>query len=91
MSLCDFYIYIFTNQIVASFKVYNNKAYLKVPAAVAGSANALRIRFADEETTGIDNSELTVQDSAVIYDLMGRKVTNPTKGVYIVNDKKVIR
>ena len=76
---------------VASFKVYNNKAYLKVPAAVAGSANALRIRFADEETTGIDNSELTVQDSAVIYDLMGRKVTNPTKGVYIVNGKKVIR
>ena len=25
-----------------------------------------------------------------VYDLMGRKVSNPVKGIYIVNDKKVI-
>lgn len=72
-----------------AFKVYNNKAYLNVPGTT--SATALRIHFADEETTGIDNSELTIQNTTVIYDLMGRKVTNPTKGVYIVNGKKVVK
>ena len=29
-------------------------------------------------------------EAPVIYDLMGRRVLNPTNGVYIVNGKKVI-
>ena len=72
----------------ADFKVYNNKAYLQVPAAV--SANALRIRLAG--TTGIENVETTDngQQSTAIYDLQGRRVANPTKGIYIVNGKKVV-
>ena len=44
----------------------------------------------DEETTGIDNSQTTIGNSQVVYDLQGRRVDNPTKGVYIVNGKKVI-
>ena len=34
----------------------------------------------------------TVEDvnaDAVVYDLQGRRVVNPTKGLYIVNGKKV--
>ena len=45
----------------------------------------------DGETTGInaiDNGQLTIDNS--VYDLMGRKVVQPTKGLYIVNGKKVI-
>ncbi|MBO5264117.1 MAG: dockerin type I repeat-containing protein, partial [Bacteroidaceae bacterium] len=41
--------------------------------------------------TGID--EITADGAAAdgaIYDLQGRKVSNPTKGVYIINGKKVI-
>jgi hypothetical protein len=45
----------------------------------------------DDNTTGIDatlvNSEKVNSD---IYDLQGRKVANPTKGMYIVNGKKVV-
>ena len=43
------------------------------------------------KTTGI--STVKVQNEEVTngeyYDLMGRRVTNPTKGLYIVNGKKV--
>ena len=30
------------------------------------------------------------ETSNAVYDLMGRKVNNPEKGIYIVNDKKVL-
>ena len=41
--------------------------------------------------TGIDNITTTTQSKAAeYYDLQGRRVMNPTKGIYIVNNKKVI-
>ncbi len=74
----------------APFKVYNHKAYLNVP--VASGANALRIRFGDEETTEIESSKLKIDDSAssAVYDLQGRRVLTPTKGIYVVNGKKLV-
>ena len=65
-----------------------NKAYLQVPTAVA--ANELTIDF-DEETTGV--AEVGSQKSDVRgewYDLQGRKVAQPTKGIYIMNGKKYV-
>ena len=72
----------------AGFKVYNNKAYLQVPAAIA--ANSLAIRFEGDGSTDIENAEIINHKSDMIYDLMGRRVENPAKGVYIVNGKKVV-
>ena len=50
-------------------------------------------KTAEEVTTGIDaslmNREERIVNSAV-YDLQGRVVKNPTKGLYIVNGKKVV-
>ena len=43
-----------------------------------------------EESTGIEKSEIRNHKSEIIYDLQGRRVLNPTKGIYIVNGKKVI-
>ena len=49
------------------------------------------VEFYLQLATGISNvkedSESTVSDA--IYDLQGRLVDNPSKGVYIVNGKKV--
>lgn len=42
-----------------------------------------------EENTAIDNVIPDVEQ-AVYYDLSGRKVENPTSGIYIVNGKKVL-
>ncbi len=45
----------------------------------------------DGTTTGIIEINTTVQDTpTVIYDLNGRRVAKATKGIYIINGKKVI-
>jgi hypothetical protein len=65
------------------------RAYLAIPA---GSEAGIRIRFdGDDTATGIDEVQSTIDkvQSATIYDLQGRRVVNPTKGIYIVNGKKV--
>ena len=68
------------------------RAYFEI-----NSANAAREFVIDfgEETTGIqtiDHSTFNVQRSTFnVYDLQGRKVANPTKGLYIVNGKKYIK
>ena len=37
---------------------------------------------------GIEN--VVINENSVIYDLTGRKVNNATKGIYIINGKKVL-
>ena len=64
-----------------------NKAYLTYD----GSSSSARAFFRFDEATGIEMP--TVEDvnaDAVVYDLQGRRVQNPTKGLYIVNGKKVV-
>ena len=67
------------------------KAYLDLTEFVA-EARQLSIVFDDEETTGISNVDITkpeVKDN-VYYNLNGQRVANPSKGLFIVNGKKVI-
>ena len=74
----------------AAFSIGANKAYLAVPAA--SLASGVRGFSLGEETDGIsaiDNAQ--PQKSAAIYDLSGRRVVKPTKGLYIVNGKKVVK
>ena len=66
-------------------------AYLEVPNAANNEAPAFFAIGGGEGTTGIraiNNGQLTIDN--VYYDLSGRHVANPTKGLYIVNGKKVI-
>lgn len=65
------------------------KAYLQLPEATS-AAKGVSIEF--DETTGIKNNfELTTKEfSSTVYDMMGRKVVNLSKGLYIKNGKKVI-
>ncbi len=56
----------------------------------AGSdVKAITFSFSDETATGIEAVD-EAADNEAIYDLSGRKVTNPTKGIYIVNGKKAL-
>lgn len=84
-----------------SLKATPGKAYLKVSENEAKdpSSAALTRSFVfggGSETTGID--EITIMGTDVqrhgtiegIFDLQGRKIVNPTKGIYIKNNKKVI-
>lgn len=68
-----------------SFAIVANKAYLAVPTSVAGARNGFA--FGDD-ATGINNVNINLNDNC--YDLQGRKVSTPGKGLYIVNGKKVV-
>ena len=55
------------------------------------AAQAIRIRAKGEGTTSIEDAEICNQNSEIIYDLMGRRVSEPQKGgIYIVNGMKVV-
>lgn len=53
------------------------------------TAKTISVRH-DDGTTSIEHSTLDTQPSTPIYDLMGRRVQQMEKGVYIVNGKKVV-
>ena len=40
--------------------------------------------------TGVEEVETDNGEVKAIYDLQGRKVVNPTNGIYVVNGKKVL-
>ncbi len=76
---------------MTSGSLAKGKAYLKIAQDNAGSgeAKALSVVFANEPTgiKSVNSDETKVNG---IYDLQGRRVSLPTKGLYIVNGKKVV-
>ena len=59
--------------------------------ATAGDYSATCVVTVESKVVdGIDNSEIINHKSEIIYDLTGRRVTHPTKGIYIVGGKKVV-
>ena len=62
------------------------KAYLQVE----GTLSKDFIGFADGVATGIETIDNGWTVDNEIYDLQGRKVMNPTKGIFIQNGRKVV-
>lgn len=65
------------------------KAYISLPA----DAGVNGLSFSFGEATGIESISAAEADnskSTEIYDLAGRRVSKPTKGLYIIGGKKVI-
>lgn len=65
------------------------RCYFIVPGA---STTAAGIKLIFDTPTGIEDVETTnneVHSTDVVYDLQGRRVATPAKGIYIVNGKKV--
>ena len=83
-------------------KATPGKAYLKVAseqaASVPAGAAVRGFSFPDDDGETTDIECITVTDESShrngnaegIFDLQGRKVSKPTKGVYIKNNKKVV-
>ena len=66
------------------------KAFLKLTNSGSG-ARELNVVFADDEATGVADVRVNMADGRNdFYNLNGQKVLTPTKGLYIVNGKKVI-
>ena len=73
----------------ASGTLAAGKAYIEMPESFVGAR--LSFVFEDEETTAIDavRSHQTISNNEY-FNLAGQRVAQPTKGLYIVNGKKVI-
>ena len=92
------YYYIASDEFhkATSGTLQSGKAYLKISSSLVPVEEARSFGFVidDEETTGIsaalnDNGQM-INDN-VVYDLQGRRVTQPTKGLYIVNGRKFFK
>ena len=67
------------------------RGYILAPSGYGSSPARLNVIF-DDEATGIQSvngSGLKVNGSEAYYNLSGQRVIQPTKGLYIVNGKKV--
>lgn len=69
-----------------------NKAYLPA-SAVPASLQSNGLRFKIDDTVNIEYQDTILNydcQSTIIYDLMGRRLEHMTKGIYIVNGRKII-
>ena len=70
----------------ATSTIKGMRAYFKVPAGADARLNIDGVDTSLEQIDNVQCSMLNVQ----CYDLQGRKVNNPAKGIYINNHKKVV-
>ncbi len=69
----------------AAFEIEPHRAWLAIPPVLASAPG-----YPIGGTTGISNTVARESDNAVFYDLQGRRVATPVKGLYIQKNKKVI-
>ena len=69
--------------------VGQNKGYITLDGIGTASARSLNFISFDDETTGITSTAMQ-PSIGQYFDLQGRRVAQPTKGLYIVNGKKVV-
>lgn len=89
----DTYYYVYTSSDNQLHKVTNTltvKPYRAYFTTNSTNGTQLAIRTRGGEETLIDAAEVEGLSPEVYYDLSGRRVDNPVKGVYIVNGKKVV-
>jgi hypothetical protein len=66
-----------------------NKAYLQIPTSIMGAREY--INFEEDNVTGIVGPEyMTQEDHGELYNLNGQRITNPKRGIYIKNGKKIM-
>ena len=65
------------------------KAYLKIASGSSSLARSMNVVFADD-VTGINTIQSEAVKAGDYYNLSGQRVSQPTKGLYIVNGKKVV-
>ncbi|MBQ2123519.1 MAG: hypothetical protein II200_05985, partial [Bacteroidaceae bacterium] len=70
--------------------LYEFDENVTVNATLHSYENGVCTVCGEEDTTGIDDITSNVHQQSEIFDLHGRRVNNPGKGLYIVNGKKVM-
>ena len=83
------YEYVFAETTYEKAIVESDRAYLNLSSS--GARGQVTIRFVKaNDTLGISDIETETTGQKVIYDLRGQRVDRPTKGIYIINGRKVV-
>lgn len=79
-------------KLTSDYTLGANKAYLETDSDITPTGDSARVLmvFDDGQTTSIDNIQGRKVDEGIYYNLRGQRVQNPTKGLYVVDGKKVI-
>ena len=86
-------------KLTSEYTLAAHKAYLETETDITPTESRVALIFDDGETTGIqelENSSIEELNHSgnetlkAYYNLNGQRVTNPKRGLYIVNGKKVI-
>lgn len=102
-ALCDVYCFAENVPTASLYSFYLSsceKATLHVPATSVNAYQAaepwnqfkeiVALTDSDPKPTGINTIETSNNEKGVIYDLHGRRVEQPTRGLYIKNSKKYV-
>jgi hypothetical protein len=81
--------YVFAENEFVSADVDSSHAYLDLNG-VSAARGFKSIKFIKGDTSGISDIETESIGSKAIYNLRGQRVERPTKGLYIINGKKVL-
>ena len=77
----------------ADIQILDNGTPVTLPytfEANEGTDNNRFVMVINNNVTGIDKLHMT-NDESPVYDLTGRRVSNTSKGIYIINNKKVVK
>ena len=79
--------------VTSNIQIGPNKSRLRVPSRyytpTAQTRGGMQLEFIDDVSTGLRQMPIS-ENADAIFDLQGRKVHNPVRGLYIKNGKKVI-
>lgn len=75
-------------QVNSSLNLGAHSAILQIPTSLLAQARKINFVF-DDEATGIESLKNDSENN-LYFDLQGRRVNRPTKGIYIVNGNKMI-
>ena len=65
-------------------------SFMDVLSEVENASSRVVMKWNDEQLTGISEIKHETQKNSQYYDLSGRRVVRPNKGVYIVDGKKTV-
>ena len=65
-------------------------SFMDVLSEVENASSRVVMKWNDEQPTGISEIKHETQKNSQYYDLSGRRVVRPNKGVYIVDGKKTV-
>ena len=73
-------------------KITDEKLYVTIDIDMSGAiGQIIEVKFGSDIEDGIAAVMVSRGEGNEIYDLVGRRISRPVKGIYVINGRKVVR